>query len=113
MKTIKLHLFSLMMLVSLSSFSATHLTALNVSDPFSEEISKMLSRSSLIVEKDFTIKVFFTLTEDKMILIKSISSSNEMANKFLRARLSGQQLKGDMWQVHKVYELPVWVKAIR
>ncbi len=113
MKTIKSFLFTLIMFISFPSTAATSLSMTAEKDPFSEEISRMLSRSSLIIEKDFTIKVLFILNDDMEIEIRSISSSNERANKFLRARLSGQQLKGANWDSNKVYELPVRVKAIR
>lgn len=112
MKTTKKILFSLMLLISLSSAAANFNEPAKF-DPFSEEISKMLSRSSLVISEDLTIKVLFTLTENKVIQINSISSSNKTVNKFLRASLSIERLKGENWEVGKVYILPVRVKAIR
>jgi hypothetical protein len=112
MKTMKNFLFISFLLMSLNSNSGNLDLPLR-EDPFSEEISKMLLRSSLIVEEDLTVKVVFTLSEDKLIQIESISSSNETVNAFLRTRLSGQKLQGADWKVHQIYELPVRVKAIR
>ena len=112
MKNMKSILPILMFSIYFTALSANPLSAAE-KDPFSEEISRMLFRSSLIVEKDLTVKVFFVLNEEKEIQIKSISSSNEAVIEFLRVRLNGQQLKGSNWHSNKIYELPVRVKAIR
>ena len=113
MKTIKFFVFTLVMLISFTSSAAIFNPAPAEKDPFSNEISKMLSRSSLVIEKDLVVKVLFILNEDKEIQIRSISSSNEKINNFLKERLSGQQLKGSSWHTYKVYELPVRLKAIQ
>lgn len=114
MKTIQSFLLLLVVTMSLNVYSASKAETLEAkNDPFSEEIAKMLLRSNLIIEKDFTVKVFFTVDEDKVITIESISSTSAVVSDYLRARLEGQQLKGNRWLTDKVYELPVRIKAVR
>ena len=111
MKTIKCMLFILMISFSATSFAAP--AELGLKDPLSEEISKMLSNSKLVIEEDFTVEVLFTVTQEMTIAIRSINSSNETVNKFLFDRLQGQQLKGSNWFSGKIYQLPVRVRATR
>lgn len=82
-------------------------------DPFSDEITRMLSGTSLIVEEDFKLKILFTLSRNKVIEIISISSPNRQVNEFLHLRLNEKQLKGGKWIPNKIYELPVRIKAVR
>lgn len=109
MKTIKSLLFVLMLTFSTSNFAAT---AVN-KDPLSRELASLLSNSGLIINKEFTVKVFFTVNDQKKIEIRSIDSPNEAVNQFLHNRLQGQQLKGNSWFTEKLYELPVKVRAQR
>lgn len=113
MKTQKIILVFLLWVIS-APFYANSLEGLEKKkDPFSEEISKMLSDSMLFIEEDFTVKVLFTIDEDQVIQVRSISSSNEDVNQFLHQRLHGQRVSGNNWRAEKLYELPVKVKAVR
>lgn len=114
MKTSKFFLFIGIMFISVNFYAGTtNGWEVGKKDPFSAEISQMLSRSSLEVEKDFTVKVIFTTSKDKVIQIQSITSSNLQVNEFLQERLNGKQLQGINWIPNKIYELPVKVKAVR
>lgn len=114
MKTTRFSMFIGMLFISLNFYAgSTNDPFLDKSDPFSDEIAEMLSRSSLFVEEDIHVKVFFTVNEDKVIEIKSISSSNTAVNEYLQVGLNGQQLKGKNWIPNKIYELPVRVRAVR
>lgn len=114
MKTIKSYLLAAIFLCSFNLSNASALLHVKIGkDPFSEEISKMLSRSALVIEKDFKAVVYFTVSENNIISIRSITSQNETVNEFLQERLNGQQLRGRSWFPGKLYELPVRIKAIR
>ena len=79
----------------------------------SSEIEKMLSNSGLIIEDDFTLRIVFSLSEDRKINVRSIDSDNEEVNQFLMKRLQNQQVFGRSWVEGKIYELPVKVEAVR
>ena len=111
MKTMKSLLFIFMLSVTTTIYAASATEP--IKDPLSREISQMLSDSFFFIEEDFTVKVLFTVTESKIIQIRSISSENEMVNEFLYNKLHGQQLKGSTWYPEKLYELPVKVQARR
>lgn len=112
MKTIKSFLLLLIFLISTNFYASTTFESKIKGDPFSEEINRMLSRSTLIIEDDVFVKVIFVVTEEKKIEIRSISSTHAGVKSFLEARLHGQQLQGN-WFPNKIYELPVRVKALR
>lgn len=114
MKTIKKMLFILLISLSATSHALSAATDLRVKkDPLSKEISQMLSNSGLIIEEEFMVKVLFTVSEEKTISIRSISSDHQNVNQFLYDRLQGQQLKGNNWFAGKIYQLPVKVKSIK
>ena len=97
--------------------TATFANATSNYDPkegsMSYEIEKMLTNSNLLIEENFKVKIFFKVTEDDRIEIRSISSPNEKVNEFLKNRLQGQKLKGNQWVADKIYELPVSIEIVR
>lgn len=113
MKTINSILFFLMLSISASMYAGEASNLPRNNDPLSRELAELLNNSGLIITEDFTVKIFFTVTEERTIEIKSISSENEVVNEFLYKRLQGQQLKGNSWFSEKLYELPVKVRAQR
>lgn len=113
MKKITSLLLTGMLVLSLKSFAAPNADVFPAKNPLHEEISKILSNSSLVVEKDFTLKVFFTVSQDKTIEIRSISPPRPEVNEYFVIKLQGRQLQGSKWIPNKVYELPVRVMAIK
>lgn len=79
----------------------------------SHQIEQMLSDSGLVIEEDFTVTVIFKMTGERKIEIRAIDSPNEEVSDFLRKRLENQKLHGNSWDINKIYELPVKVKANR
>ncbi|WP_424494517.1 hypothetical protein [Salinimicrobium sp. GXAS 041] len=79
----------------------------------SSEIEKMLINSNLIVEDDFTLRMVFSLSEEKEIKVHSIDSENQEVNDFLMKRLQNRRVFGRSWVKGKIYELPVKVEAVR
>lgn len=112
MKTMKSFLI-LLTLLSSATFYGSAISIPVKEDPLSEEIHRMLSGSSLIIEEDLTVRVIFSVTEDNKIEIRSISTAHAGLKSFLEARLNGQQLEGNNWYPNGIYELPVRVKAVR
>ena len=79
----------------------------------SYEIEKMLAKSNLIVEGDLTLRVLFTISEDKEIMVKKIKCDNEEINEFIMEKLQNRKVFGKNWVEGKLYELPIRVQAIR
>lgn len=79
----------------------------------SSEIEQMLVKSNLIVEDDFTLRMVFSLSDEKEIQVHSIDSDNEEVNEFLMKRLQNRRVFGRSWVEGKIYELPVKVEAVR
>lgn len=73
----------------------------------STEIENLMEEPCYSAEKDLTVTVFFSLSEDRKIQSISVASPNEALNEFLQKRLGNQELSGDFWQEGKIYELSV------
>ena len=111
MKTLKLLLVAFAITLSSTAFANTF--GGSKTPGVSGEIQKMISQSNLVVEENFTVTVFFKVTSDKRIQIRSISSPNAEVNAFLKERLENQKLNGASWTADKLYELPVKVESRR
>lgn len=79
----------------------------------SYEIERMLDKSGLVIDDDFTVRVFFKLSENNEILIRSIKSENEEVAQFIMERLDQRKVSGKNWDQDKLYELPVKVQSKR
>lgn len=115
MKTFKFMLVALVVSLSTSMYAGEYTSNSyaenNKKNSISYEIEKYLRNSNLVIDEDFTVTVIFGVTENNRIDIKSITSPNEEVNRFLELRLQDHKLKGEGWFAHKLYELPVRVKA--
>ena len=111
MKTLKMLLVAIAITMS-SAIYANSFDGGKTSN-VSIEIERMLSKSNLIIEDDFTVTVVFKVNADMKIEIRSITSPNQEVNEFLRKRLQDQTLKGTGWSAEKIYELPVKIEAKR
>jgi hypothetical protein len=109
--------FRLMLIAFAMTMVSTYANTSSITDgkkqPVSVEIQKMLSDSGLSFEEEFTVTVYFKVSEDQKIEIKGVQSSNERVNEFLKKRLQNQKLHGDNWMTDKTYELPVRVQPVR
>ena len=85
----------------------------NKTGSISAEIEKMLKDSELVIEEEFIVTVYFKVTDERKIDVRSITSPNEEVNEFLKKRLQNQKVYGKSWFTDKVYELPVKVEARR
>jgi hypothetical protein len=108
MKNLKLLCVASLLVLSNSVFAANSSKG---KTPLTTEISRMLEDSKLIIDEEFTVTVFFTVTEDRRIELRTIQSPNEEVNEFLKKRLENRKLYGDSWFTEKIYELPVKVQA--
>ncbi|GAB2774451.1 hypothetical protein [Salinimicrobium soli] len=81
--------------------------------PVSAEIQKMLTDSDLSFDENFTVTIYFKVSDDHRIEVQAVQSPNEEVNEFLQKRLQNQKLHGANWNSEKVYELPVRVQAVR
>ena len=113
MKKINSILFIAMLFLTLNSFAAPKADSFKKNDPFSKEISRILSGSSLVAEKDFTLTIFFSVTQDKRLQVRSISSPYPQLNEYFINKLQGKVLYESNLVSNKIYELPVRVKAVR
>lgn len=103
----------------LVAFAVTMSTALyaNPASKFTDEnsvsaeIENLLEQSCYAAEENFTVTVFFSISQDNRIQSISVASSNEAINEYLQAKLVEQELPGDFWKKGKIYELSVTRKA--
>lgn len=79
----------------------------------SYEIQEMLYGSDFITDEDFTVKVFFKVTEDNRIAIQRVNSPIKEVNEYLMKRLENQKLNSSSFDSEKVYVLPVKVQSRR
>ena len=82
-------------------------TKLKDENAVSAEIENLLDSSCYSAEKNITITVFFSLSDDGKIQSISVASPNEEVNQYLQKRLGDQELEGDFWKRGKIYELSV------
>lgn len=78
----------------------------------SMEIQKLLDENNLIIEEEFTVKVVFTVSDEKKIQVHSVTSPNEEINEFLHNKLEDRRVYGKKWHQDKFYELPVKVESL-
>ncbi len=106
----------------LAAFALTLGTAIYAADPvtgevkegkaISMEIQRLLDDNNLTIEEGFTVKVVFTISEEKKINVHSVHSPNEEINEFLRNKLDDRRVYGKKWHQDKYYELPVKVESL-
>lgn len=77
------------------------------------EIEEMLDKSNLVVEEELSVRVVFSLSNERKIIVHSIKSENGDVNDFLMERLQGKQVLGRNWKTGKYYALPVKVEAVK
>ena len=73
----------------------------------SAEIERTLEEINCDVQQDFSVTVFFSVSEDGRIQSLSVASNNEEVNKLLQEKLAGQEVPGNFWRKGKIYELTV------
>lgn len=113
MKTLKTFLVGFAIILSTANYANTSFDDEGNRSSISYQIERMLSDSGLIIEEDFTVTVFFKITEENRIEIRSIQSPNEEVNNFLEERLAHRKVHGEKWETQKIYELPVKVHGTR
>ncbi|GAB2774458.1 hypothetical protein [Salinimicrobium soli] len=112
MRNLKLYFVLVLLTVSNYTF-AGNLADGERESPITAQIAKMLDRSKLVIEEEFTVTVIFQVSEDQRIEVRAISSPNDEVNTFLKKRLENQKLHGRNWSTKMIYELPVKVEARR
>lgn len=110
MKNFKITLAAFAMLIASSVFASSDSNVPPKGEKISYEIQEMLENSGLVIEKEFSLKVMFTVTADKRISIMKIFSEDPKINRFLEERLANQKLNGEKWFTEKIYELPIRVQ---
>src|SRR6056297_163932 len=79
----------------------------NDPDSISSEIEKLIEESNFNLSNEFTVTVFFSISEDGKIQSLSVASQNEALNEFLQQKLQNQELPGKFWRQGKIYEVSV------
>ncbi len=105
MKNLKLLLVALIFAFS-STLSAG---AEKFTDPNSVtlEVERMLEGTHYEREKEFTITLFFSLSEENRIQSLSVASPNEELNQYLFKKLDKKELFGSYWRSGKIYEVAI------
>ena len=73
----------------------------------SSEIERTLEENHCYAQDDFSVTVFFSVSEEGRIQNLSVASSNEAINELLQEKLAGQEVPGNFWRKGKIYELTV------
>ncbi len=81
-------------------------------DSLSTEIESTLEQYNCNVQEDFSVTVFFSVSEDGRIQSLNVASENEEVNSLLQKNLQGQAVPGNFWRKGKIYELTV-VQQVR
>ena len=76
-------------------------------DSVSLEVLNMLEETTYERGSEFTITLFFSISEDNRIQSLSVASPNEELNQYLLKKLGNQQLLGSYWRSGKIYELEI------
>lgn len=113
MRHVKLMFAAIVMTMTTAVVASTNPAPVAGNKSVSYEIEKMLAKSNLIVEDDLTLRVVFTISEDKEIMVKKIKSENEEINEFIMEKLQNRKVFGKNWVEGKLYELPIKVQATR
>lgn len=109
MRHFKILLVAITVIMSTAVFAGS---AHKFHDPssISSEIEKLVQESNFEVGKEFTVTVFFSISEDQRIQSLSVASKDEKLNQFLQQKLAGQELPGELWMQGKIYEVSVVLK---
>lgn len=73
----------------------------------STEIERTLDEINCDVQGDFSVTVFFSVSEEGRIQSLSVASANDEVNELLQDKLAGQEVPGEFWRKGKIYELTV------
>lgn len=105
MKNLKLLLVALVLGLSTTGVAKGEKFA----DPssVSAEIENLLTEQNYKAQKDFSVTVFFSVSEDNRIQSLNVASSDERVNQFLLKNLENRKLEGEIWMSGKIYELTV------
>ncbi len=109
MKNLKTFALALAIMISTNTFASKDKSGPGKYSN-SHEISMLLEDSSLILEKDYIGKVIFSVNEEKQIVLRSVFSKDEFVKDYISEKLTDKVLKGDQWEVGKIYHLPVKLK---
>lgn len=101
------------MLLLLGAFSFSTLSFANPSDTFSDlssissEIEKILQESHYNLDKDLTVTIFFSISENNKIQCLSVASGNEDVNYFVQKELENRFIMGKNLEEGVIYEVTV------
>lgn len=79
-------------------------------DAVTLQIEKLVKAKETSLGKDFSVTIFFSISENNRIQSLSVASPDEVINQLLLKELSGQELSGDQWLKGKIYELTVNIR---
>ncbi|MGB7842722.1 MAG: hypothetical protein WBL21_08030 [Salinimicrobium sp.] len=93
--------------ITLSSTTYAHNKKFVNPSSVSTEIEKTLEDFKCDVQGDFSVTVFFSVSEESKIQSLSVASANDEINELLQEKLAGQEVPGEFWRKGKIYELTV------
>lgn len=108
----KTFVLSLVLTISLS-INLDNAPALNFINPDSltAEVEKLLDEATCGAEKDLTVTLFFSVSEDHKIQSLRVASKDLELNDLIQKKLENKKLSGESWRKDKIYELKVEHKA--
>lgn len=112
MRNLKVLFFAVVMCIT-TSVLATTVPDFRIEKSVTSEIEEMLNEANFTIEEELSVRVVFSLSDERKIIVHSIKSENTEVNDFLMERLQGKQVLGGNWKTGKYYALPVKVEAVK
>lgn len=110
MKNLKLLLVGFAIILSSATKAETPKNFINP-DSVSVEIQKMLKELNSADDKDLTVTVFFSVSEDQKIQSLSVASSDKEVGSYIQKQLENKELPEKNWMKGKIYEFTVVKKV--
>tara|TARA_R110000796_G_scaffold35017_1_gene89992 strand:+ start:81462 stop:81800 length:339 start_codon:yes stop_codon:yes gene_type:complete len=108
MRKINLILVAAMLLVSGSIFAIDGKDSNKPAKKLTTQIADLLKENSIIVgDQDLTATVFFTLNEDKEIVVLSVKTDDEKIEQFVKGKLNYQKVSLEDYREGRTYKVPV------
>lgn len=77
----------------------------------SAEIELLLRDTDHTLTQGESVKVFFSISEDRSIQYVGVASEDKEVKELLQKKLQGQKLDGEKWREGIIYELDIYGKS--
>ena len=85
--------------------------ATDPSTTLSAQIGELLEDHRLVIKEELTAMVYFTLNDDKEIVVLSVDTEDEDLEGLVKARLNYEKVELDQYTSGKTYKVPVRIEV--